>query len=291
MAEKPPILDDAGMTRSPLTVALRLTLITALSLFASARPAHAQSTEAALAARLVRQPLYLRGAWGENKLRFDISGQPLQPYRLVPFTLAAIDVRKVRLDDQRLYIEGTRVGLIFNAEGSATRVALAWRRHQEIIHLEIDGPSGADFSPAVDAIFARDISKVPSACDGPWQVYARTHWPCAADAPSAPDDSSSASSGHPLKAGGSVQPPRLLQQTAPKFNEMARAMQHSGVVQVGVQVEPDGTVSHLRIAKPAGLGLDEQAIAAVSTYRFAPATQNETPVAVEIFVQVSFQIF
>lgn len=38
------------------------------------------------------------------------------------------------------------------------------------------------------------------------------------------------------------------------------------------------------------MGLDEQAVAAVSNYRFAPATKDGQPVPVEIFINVNFQI-
>jgi len=56
-------------------------------------------------------------------------------------------------------------------------------------------------------------------------------------------------------------------------------------------VEPDGTPDHIRIARPAGMGLDEKALEAVSQYRFAPATRDGQPVRVEMYVEVNFQIF
>lgn len=52
---------------------------------------------------------------------------------------------------------------------------------------------------------------------------------------------------------------------------------------------PSSSLIH-RDKQAAGLGLDEKAVAAVSTYRFAPATRNGTPVPVAIHVQVKFAI-
>ena len=40
-----------------------------------------------------------------------------------------------------------------------------------------------------------------------------------------------------------------------------------------------------------GMGLDEKAVEAVKQYRFKPAKENGKPVAVEMNVEVNFQIF
>jgi TonB family protein len=53
--------------------------------------------------------------------------------------------------------------------------------------------------------------------------------------------------------------------------------------------DSDGKVSHVSVAKPAGLGLDEAAIAAVEKYQFAPATQNGNAVTVDLYLDVSFK--
>jgi len=45
------------------------------------------------------------------------------------------------------------------------------------------------------------------------------------------------------------------------------------------------------IIRPIGVGLDERAIAAVQSYKFAPATENGGPVRVEMNVEVNFQVF
>jgi protein TonB len=40
-----------------------------------------------------------------------------------------------------------------------------------------------------------------------------------------------------------------------------------------------------------GLGLDEEAVRCVMKYKFVPAMQNETPVKVDLYIDVNFQIF
>jgi len=64
-----------------------------------------------------------------------------------------------------------------------------------------------------------------------------------------------------------------------------------GVSVLSVIVEPDGSTSHIRIIKPVGLGLDEKAVEAVKTWKFKPATLNGKPVAIQIAVEVHFQLY
>jgi hypothetical protein len=52
-------------------------------------PTRAQTTEAALEARLIGQPLFLRGCFMENRLEFKADGQPAKNYRSGTFTEAA----------------------------------------------------------------------------------------------------------------------------------------------------------------------------------------------------------
>lgn len=59
---------------------------------------------------------------------------------------------------------------------------------------------------------------------------------------------------------------------------------------LSVIVEPDGHTSHIRVTKGLGSGMDEEAMRAVKNWKFKPATMNGKPVAVEIAVQVGFDI-
>ena len=263
-----------------------LALVSPLPVFPTAR---AQSTEDAIATRLVLKPLYLRGSWGDDKLHFDGAGQPAQNYKIVPFTIAAVNISKLHLSGDHLYLQGKRVGLAFNAAGAITRVALT---RKETLQIEVDAPPSGDFGPALDAIFADGVAEMPAASAGPWQEYAAHHWPLQAtgaattrrDEPTDPTKSVA-------RVGGQVLPPKVLLKKDPVFSEAARGVRYSGAVDVGLTVGPDGVPSNIEIRRPAGMGLDEQAVVAVSQYRFAPATKEGRPIPVEIFINVNFQIF
>ncbi len=77
----------------------------------------------------------------------------------------------------------------------------------------------------------------------------------------------------------------------PEFSEEARKEKVSGNVLVYLQVDRQGRPAHVRVLRGLGMGLDEKAIEAVRQYRFKPAMENGRPVAVEMEVDVNFQIF
>ena len=52
-----------------------------------------------------------------------------------------------------------------------------------------------------------------------------------------------------------------------------------------------GLPKNVHVMRGVGMGLDEKAIEAVRQYRFKPAMENGKPVAVELNVEVNFQIF
>jgi protein TonB len=94
-----------------------------------------------------------------------------------------------------------------------------------------------------------------------------------------------------LHVGGSVRPPTVLIQPDPEYSEEARKAKFSGNVQVYVIVDAKGNPTHVRVVRGVGMGLDEKAAEAVRQYKFKPATQDGKPVAVDMYVEVNFQIF
>ncbi len=95
----------------------------------------------------------------------------------------------------------------------------------------------------------------------------------------------------PRDAGGSVLPPRVAHSARLKFPQEAKKAKTGGKVLVGLWVGRDGLPSHLHVIRRAGFGLDEAAVEAVGRYVFKPATENGSPVAVRLNVEVEFKVF
>jgi len=254
----------------------------------------AQSTPDTIKARLVGQPLFLRGCWGDDKLKFDADGRPQSDYKIVSFTESAIDVRSAKVSGDRLQVTGQRVGLEF-VNGNPQRIDIKGRGYDGKITIDVRGAAGGDFDKALDAIFAPDVASLLPTLPDYWRGYVAKHLsatPADADETSGPGARSAIKgAGQQLRVGGAVTRPVVVSSAQPDFTETARLSKFSGNVLVYLWVLEDGSPSHLRIVRPAGLGLDEKAIEAVSKYQFKPATKDGVPVVVELYIDVNFKLF
>ncbi len=94
----------------------------------------------------------------------------------------------------------------------------------------------------------------------------------------------------PWTVGGEVSPPIPLSKPDPSYTPTARKARLQGLLVVYVVVNPEGNVSATRVVKPLGLGLDDQAVATIRTWKFKPGTRGGTPVAVKVLVEVKFRL-
>ena len=275
------------------TCAVAVLIMLAIAGGARAETTDSASTEAEVSARLAGQPLLLRGFWADDKLEFDSDGKPIANYRVGSFTEAGFAETGVKIKGDHLTIEGQRMGIEFVDYGMPQRVQLLTSGKKnappEKITIEIDGHGNSDFSKELDAIFASRLRDVVETMPDYWQKFARKNFLDEDDLPTKTKEVT-VDPAKPFHVGGSVTPPKLLKQVDPEFDEAARRMKYSGTSEIYFWLEPDGTPSHISIAKPAGLGLDEQAVAAVSRYVFAPARQDGKPVKVDLYVDVNFSI-
>lgn len=85
--------------------------------------------------------------------------------------------------------------------------------------------------------------------------------------------------------------PEAIYSPEPSFSDEARKAKFQGIVMLMVVVGEDGRPYNIRVRQSLGMGLDEQAIAAVKNWRFRPATIHGQPIATQIAVQVDFHLY
>ena len=90
-------------------------------------------------------------------------------------------------------------------------------------------------------------------------------------------------------AGSKVLAPRPLNSVEANFSLAARRNGISGIVLISGVVGVEGKLHDLRVVRPLGFGLDEQAKDAAAKYRFAPATKDGVPFPVIITIEVNFR--
>lgn len=268
----------------------------------AAMGADMQTNGQAIAEKLIGKQLFLRGFWASDNLKFNAQGQVETPAaETVPFTESGIDVRTVRVNGNSLIIEGQRMALEFLPNDEIRRVPAKTDVDPGAISVEIKGDGSGNFDKALDAVFAKDLATLAPSLPSYWQAYAMTHFlPLTSEGSarlekeSYTKESSASVAFQPseksaLHVGGSVKPPTLVHTYNPTFTDLANAQKFTGNVKLYLWFDSDGKVSHVSVAKPAGLGLDEAAIAAVQQYQFQPATQNGNAVTVDLYLDVSFK--
>jgi TonB family protein len=84
--------------------------------------------------------------------------------------------------------------------------------------------------------------------------------------------------------------PILLEKEEPKYSEEARDAKIEGSVTLSGVLEADGRLYDVRVEKGLEATLDDNAIAAVQTWRFKPAEKEGKPVAVSVRIEVNFRL-
>ena len=176
----------------------------------------------------------------------------------------------------------------------------------------MDGVAGGDFGPAIGAIFAESVSDLTPSLPAFWQSAAQHGFVAQKNVGNKSDvktceavDQSlatvlgvkvpvadrSASAPMQLQLGEAIKPPRVISSVDPAFTDEARGLKISTNSLLSFVIGASGRPDCIQVVRPAGAGLDEQAIRAVARYRLRPATLDGKPVPVEINVDVNFQIF
>ena len=93
-----------------------------------------------------------------------------------------------------------------------------------------------------------------------------------------------------FRVGPGVSAPVPLKKQEPKYSVEARAARLQGTVVIQVAIGTDGLAHDARVLRGVGLGLDENAIDAVSQWQFKPAMKDGQPVKVKATIEVNYRL-
>jgi protein TonB len=91
--------------------------------------------------------------------------------------------------------------------------------------------------------------------------------------------------------GNGVTAPKPVYTPNPEYVDKARKQKINGVVLLAMIVTAKGDVHDVKVTKSLDEDLDRQAVAAVSTWKFKPATKDGKPVAVHLKTEVIFKLY
>ena len=271
----------------------------------------------------------LRGFFGGPTVHYDSSGTVLQAGRPEAWTLAGIKVGEVRREGETLEIRGTRVGFLWDGAKFAPfdrqlRDAKKKPMPERVtILVDLLRPDDAAAVTMVGRIFLTTDDGLEDLVPDYWRQYVARFSPAGATPTSNADKvpiskpeqmgAGAPATGEPqaavhkmgevgspvpaappanvLKVGAGVSPPQLRHNPDPLYVEAARLARIQGTSVLWIIVGNDGSVRNVRVARAIGFGLDDNAVAAVKDWQFAPAMKDGQPVTVQVSIEVNFRLY
>ena len=93
------------------------------------------------------------------------------------------------------------------------------------------------------------------------------------------------------RLGPGIHAARPLSLVDPDYSEPARKAKIMGTVVVGVALSERGEVDDVKVLRSLELGLDQNAVDAVKQSKFAPATKDGRPLAVQFEMEMTFKLY
>jgi TonB family protein len=245
--------------------------------------------------------------WGQQ-LHFDATGSFVGSGETGPWTIAAqVRVRDIAVKNGKLRIRGQRLFLFYDPASKSLRDAgtlpkgdPARKRFRDkmdewvasVGKVEIDVETGeseptmADVTRLMNAVFLAPGEVLSDAVPVFWK-----RWLEPQSAPSNNTSKPEEGSKPAYRVGGGVLPPHVKYEPNPVYSEVARQAKYQGTEILWLILGDDGVPSHVRVQRPLGMGLDEEAVRAVTAWKFDPATKDGKPVPVMINVEVNFRLY
>jgi TonB family protein len=271
----------------------------------STRVAADNSLEDQLTDQYRDKVLALRHSFKSGSQEYSADGTPTKTAEEGAWTLyGRMLVKKVKVDQKYLTIEGTRALYFFGNTGSAAPFPEDRKHPAEklLVTILLEQPLSSidDASAVLSRIFACTPEDILNTAPTYWrsqlakQLGLKVAMSDAAKLAmnqfqgkvGAPDDPSVFLHGVP-----GVKPPRITYSPEPSLTEAARSHHFQGAVGLNIVVDPTGKVQNVDIVNPLGMGLDDAAVETVGTWRFHPGTKDGQPVAVAVHVVVDFRFY
>jgi TonB family protein len=243
--------------------------------FSQIVPARAESVKDALYQKYKKQVLALRSPLTRGDQKFDSAGRPLNERSPAKWLLyGAIFVQKLDLSADALRLEGPKVGLgAEDKEGKRVLIPLGKNVKVEI-HLDQPLKSLDEAQVVLSRVFF---------LEGDALEHAKPEFRRS-------DDSTSDEHTYQVNKDA-TSAPRATYTPEPEFSEAARKARFQGFVVLHIVVDKAGNVTRIRLERALGHGLDENAMERVKVWRFEPATRNGQPVAVQMNIEVGFNLY
>ena len=291
-----------------ITKKTRAILIFCLAVAAAISTATAQEVEPSLKQQCEGKILVLRHPLQGNSQEYDSDGKVRKGGAEGPWTLfGRLKVDEVELSAGKLLLKGHRVD--YKYDPSVQQLEPFPNKIRVTVQISLNQPPQnlAEVDDALGRVFALTKKDVVDSAPEFWRGYLDKNIPprpaeekavAPADQPGKtpellargaklPENDKT----RPFKIGRSVQRPEAVFTPEPEFPDRASKEHYQGIVVLNVIVDTSGKVQNIRLVRPAGMGMEEEAVATVRKWRFKPAQREGEPVAIEMNIEVAFNKF
>ena len=92
------------------------------------------------------------------------------------------------------------------------------------------------------------------------------------------------------KIGDGVSSPKVVSKVDPEYTKEARDAKIEGTVVLETEIHTDGRAHNTRVVRSLYPGLDQNAIDAISQWKFEPGKKDGEPVAVRATIEVNYKL-
>lgn len=257
--------------------------------------------EQELRAKYQGQTVMLRDSYCGKELQFDAQGDLVSGGYTGSWTLCRdVKVEKLRVEDGKLRISGNRIYLRYDDgkrefrdvtldEPQKNKDAESYKDLLKSLKVVLEAPlppasDDAAVQALMNKIFYASEQEFLASPPQLWRKFFHV-----ADKPG----ETQLLSGETIEKVGSngVKLPTAIFSPDPDYSDESRLAKYQGVTVLNTVVDANGKAVRIRVVRPLGMGLDEQAAAKISLWKFKPATRNGTPVPVEVSIEVSFNLY
>lgn len=235
--------------------------------------------------------MVLRNFYSGNDLGYDQNGA-LRSGEVTqePWTLAGVEITRVAVTPRGADVSGHRLGILY-AHGKQGVVKLRELK----VHIA-RSISDVDNEVVLDPIFSKifinpeeeDLSLLVPAYWRPYLAGTDAKSRIAAwDAILKGDGVSAVNAKDDLAVKPT--PPRVVSTAEPKYTKEAASHYIEGTVILELVLDTTGEPIEVAIARPLGMGLDEQAVLGVTQWKFRPSILDGKPVRVKANLEISFK--
>jgi TonB family protein len=279
---------------------LYLPVVTQTSL-AQVSIAEARQLEARYKGKLLR----VRELVADGKIRYNAAGKLIGNWHAGRWTWhSTVEITGVKVKDRFLKIEANR--LLLNYSRSTHKFTPARSGSVEIeIETSPDANGNVDVDKEWNKAFLTPTEDYPLDMQPYWkpfiacvirpkseecEYYETKSWePDVYNIHPASSDWKPAYLGV-SSVGGDVMPPKVRSRVDPTYTSIAQAARVQGTVMLEAIVRANGRTEIVRVIRPLGYGLEENAAEALGNWVFEPGTRSGQPVDVLLTIEINFNL-